>query len=106
MEVKGCGQGHKDNDLGAIYKGFISCVCMQNMQFLSHIVQNLCPRFMFLQQTDKQKQLAAAAYLHRYVGLNTLYSYYQGICFYEHEEIFDTYSSYIFEYSIAKTWQF
>ena len=45
---KGHGQGHKVIDLGVIWKGFISRVCMQNMKSLSLTVQKLWPRLKFL----------------------------------------------------------
>ena len=32
MQVKGHGQGHKVIELGAVWKGFISWVCMSNIK--------------------------------------------------------------------------
>ena len=44
---KGHGQGHKVVDLGVIWKGFISWVCMQIMKSLSFTVQKLWLRLKF-----------------------------------------------------------
>ena len=52
MWVKGDSQRYKVIDLGAIWKGFNSWVCMPNKKSLSLVVQNLWPRLVFLPQED------------------------------------------------------
>ena len=50
---KGHSQGHNVTELGVTWKGFISWVCMPNMESLYLMVQKLWPRLNFFRHVVK-----------------------------------------------------
>ena len=57
FQYKGHDQDCKVIDPGVIWKGLISCVCIQNMKSLHLTVQKLWARLKFLPQTDGYRQV-------------------------------------------------